>query len=102
MCAFNFDAVARILTGWVFFNCSAPGNLSPSPLGPVFVYKPRTGNQTALGRFKLVNKTCPVQKKMSTGNLVWQSGLWEHSPFALTAGQNIPREVWLHWTRLTY
>ena len=36
--------------------------------------------QTSLEKFELVNETRPVQPKLTTGNLVWQSGLGEHSP----------------------
>ena len=78
----------------------------PNGLDLFFVYKPRTENQIALGRFKLVrliqcNQNCPLaiwSGSQDSGSTV----PWTVSPLGLTTRPNFPREVWLHWTCLIY
>ena len=46
----------------------------PHGLHLCFVNKRRTGNQTSLGKFKLVNKTRPVQPRLPTGGSLIHKG----------------------------
>ena len=57
--------------------------LPPVECEECFVYNTRTGNQTALGKFKLENKTRPVQPKLPN----WQFGLAVRPREAQSLGQ---------------
>ena len=70
----NVSCVSRI--DWI----KAPKVQNPPHTGLAhsldlcFVYKPCTGNQTSLGKIKLVGKTRPVQPRLPTGGSLIHKG----------------------------